>query len=59
MLCEYCKITSGVCTVCSLTGKACIFVRYCPTQRELVMNDLYKKTGCVIKKRNRNKEKEK
>lgn len=50
MLCEFCKNTSGICTVCILTRGPCIYVRYCPTERALVMNDLYKKNGCKIKK---------
>ena len=57
MLCEHCKITSGVCTKCLLTNGACVYVRYCPTERALVMNDLYKKNGCKIKKNKKGEEK--
>lgn len=50
MLCEYCEEQrNGV--KCKLTGGKCIFVRYCPTERQIVMNDFYKKVGCKFKKR--------
>lgn len=49
MLCEYCEEQrNGV--KCKLIGGKCIFVRYCPTERQIVMNDFYKKVGCKIKK---------
>ena len=49
MLCEYCLEQRGN-VKCKLTGGKCIFVRYCPTERKIVMNDFYKKCGCKIKK---------
>ena len=50
-LCEYCKITHGIYTRCELTHGQCICVRYCPVERNLVMNDQYKKVGGILKRK--------
>lgn len=51
MLCEYCiKKEGSTYYSCKCSGEICPWQRWCPTERQIVMTDIYKKCGCKIKK---------
>lgn len=58
-MCEYSNDVSDIITkkvICKITNKPCLYWRYCISLKKPVMNNLYYKKGCSIKKEKEEKD---